>query len=730
MEGRFHVENNDRVIVLLSKCMQDPKVFGEDADQFRPERMLEDNPDLKGFQQFWRPFGNGQRSCMGRSFALQEAVLALAIVLQNFDLKLADPSYKMKIKQTLTIKPVDLYIKAALRPGLTALDLDRKLHNLHLDEKAIAKGETKGANEGEKIGLTILYGSNTGTCQALAQKLASDVSSSYGVGADVKSMDDRIGKLSTESPTIIVTASYEGEPPDNALHFVNWLEHLNDEALKGVKYAVFGVGHSDWANTFHRIPKLVNDSIEARGGERVAELGLCDISKGGATGDFEAWLDKILLPALEKELGSSDNINSESRTVEAQISTGSRATTLRHDVAIGTVKTVKVLTEEGEPPKHHIEISIPPGSEYECGDYLAILAQNREANVRKIMAHFDLPLDSTITLASQSFAPLPLNIPLSVSDLLHNYVELAQPATMRALAICAKHSTDPEFQATVSSLTSDDTSFEARITYTRTSIFDILTKYPSINLPFPIFLSLLLPLSVRQYSISSSPLFDPSSCTLTYSIVSSHNEKTAHTDNQKEFFGVASSHLASLKPGDKIQCSVRRTAKSTFRLPLDMESKPLLMFCAGTGLAPFRGFVQQRIVQLEANPNLTLTPAILFIGCRSATKDRLYAAEMDEWAKKGAVTLKYAFSSEPEQSNGCKHVDQLMQYEHNLVVNTWHDGARVYVCGSRAFADSVKQAAKAIVEKEMVDKLAPGEDLDEAQYEDRIRERAASDIFD
>jgi cytochrome P450 / NADPH-cytochrome P450 reductase len=362
------------------------------------------------------------------------------------------------------------------------------------------------------------------------------------------------------------------------------------------------------------------------------------------------------------------------------------------------------------------------------------------------MAHFELPLDSTITLTSPSFAPLPINTPVGVADLLRSYVELSQPATRRSLNILIKHTSDEDVKTELSKIANDDSLFQAKISGPRTPVFDLLAKHPDIQLPLPTFISLLLPLSVRQYSISSSPLANADTCTLTFSVLSSATQKHPfnpdqvkiqnRTENEDNiFYGVATNYLASLKIGDRIQCSVRKTAKSTFRLPLDTEKTPLLMFCAGTGLAPFRGFLQQRAVQKRANPDVKLAPAAIFIGCRSATRDRLYAQELEDWSKLGVVQLKYAFSEEPEHelAEGCKRVGERMIQEKVLMQHLWREGARVYVCGSRGVADDVRKAADQIIQGIYEKKKAAGEPMtpeDLKTVKERIQQRSANDIFD
>lgn len=727
--GRYKVEPGTRVQLLLSKCMTDPQVWGSDAREYKPSRMLETDPDYPRIEKYWRPFSEGSRSCLGRGFSIQEAVLALALILQNFDLRLSDPMYKMRIKHTITVKPLGLSCYASLRHGMTVQDVEARLHG---ETTVGRKGKSttsahngiKGTGDGKPI--TILYGSNTGTCLALAQRLASELLS-QGYSPQVMEMDAAVGQLKPDSTTIVVTPSYEGQPPDNALHFVQNLEDIQLDSLNGVKFAVFGCGHKDWHETHHRIPKLVDCLMQRRGAQRVAEIGLSDVSQGNPMADFETWLDKSLLPALSLEGGTAI---SDAVDIEAEVSTGERTALLHQDLDVGTVKTVEVLTAKGEQPeKRQVEIELPPGSAYECGDYLAILPQSPEFNVRAVMTHFKLPDDATITLKSKTFSPLPLGTSLSVVDVLKNYYELAKPATRRGLILAQKHTTDSAIREKLSTWLDDEEEFRKNITEAHTSIFELLKTHPQIQMPFAAFLSCLPPLGIRQYSISSSPLADAGKCTLTYGVV------TDEKDPLRPFYGVASNYLASLSPGARIQVATRRTAKQSFRLPLDSANTPILMFAAGTGMAPFRGFIEQRAVQLEANSNTQLAPAYLFFGCRHSDRDRLYAREMDAWEKLGVVKIYYAFSQESEKSAGCKHIADRMMEEMDIISEAWQAGARFYTCGSRAVAMSVKDAARKIVDHRMHQRKADGwtNERIKARKEEIFRsfsERAADDVFD
>ena len=301
--------------------------------------------------------------------------------------------------------------------------------------------------------------------------------------------------------------------------------------------------------------------------------------------------------------------------------------------------------------------------------------------------------------------------------------------------MCAKSTDDENLRSSMTRLLNDQNLFNLEIIRPRTSVFDLLSKYPQIRMPFPTFLSLLMPLTIRQYSISSSPLNDMKTCTITYGVIDS---STSKEPAGKPYYGVATTYLSTLMPGDKVQVAVRSTSKQSFRLPLNGQSTPLLMFCVGTGIAPFRGFIQQRAIQMKAQ-KVNLAPAVLYVGCRSSTKDRLYAAEFDEYANQGVVELRYAFSQEPDLSEGCIHVSDRMLKDRDLIIDMWKKGARVYICGKQAFAQSVRQAAAKIVDDQLRSRIhgADGEAWTEdrcqevrEKFAEAIKERASSDVFD
>ncbi len=169
-----------------------------------------------------------------------------------------------------------------------------------------------------------------------------------------------------------------------------------------------------------------------------------------------------------------------------------------------------------------------------------------------------------------------------------------------------------------------------------------------------------------------------------------------------------------------------RASRASFHLPIDAERVPLIMVAAGAGLAPFRGFLQERAAQLAAGRNLA--PALLFFGCRAPGVDDLYRAELDRWETMGAMGVRRAYSSARDQSEGCRYVQDRLYRDRAEVMELWNDGAKVFVCGSRVIAEAVRDTILRIREEQVGE---PGEPGEVTKWFESIRnERYATDVFD
>jgi cytochrome P450/NADPH-cytochrome P450 reductase len=275
------------------------------------------------------------------------------------------------VKSTLTIKPAGFNIKVRRRPGkdwmvgIPGAPSSALVNEQPASKLAVASTESKGS----KTFLRIVYGSNSGTCKALAEDLQTTAINRAGYNATLETMDHTTEHLPTDgTPVIFITPSYEGMPPDNAKKFVSWLE-MNavdgKENLKGLKYAVFGAGNSEWVRTFHRVPKLVDELGSKLGGSRICHPGFVDVRED-VTGPWEDWTAQ-LWPALSKLTGTEQKLEEEQLKVTA--GKPEHVSKLAgEEISQGFVKKNEVLvTDEVGPSKRHMEVELPEGMTYRTG---------------------------------------------------------------------------------------------------------------------------------------------------------------------------------------------------------------------------------------------------------------------------------------------------------------------------------------------------------------------------
>ncbi|KAI0427039.1 cytochrome P450 [Xylaria sp. FL1042] len=740
--GKYRVSTDETLICNIQGLHHDRRVWGEDANVFRPERLLDGGWE-KLPPNAWKPFGNGARACIGRFFAEQEMLIAVAMLLQRFQVTMVDPSYDLRLKSTLTVKPDGFKIKVTRRPGKSLMvgipgniqtDIDRTSQG---GSEAVATS-FKGTGAGQS--LLILYGSNAGTCKYLAEDL--DMAArNRGFNTMVKTMDEGTEQLSKDIPVVVITPSYEGKPADNAKKFVAWLETGKSDSLKDVQYAVFGSGNSEWMNTFHRIPKLIDETMSKLGAKRIIPAQFVD-AKEDATGPWEDWRDELLASFS----GGSQPVIATAPELEVIVEAPETADLLAGEqLSTGLVKENKQIAgPEVGSAKKHIEIELPEGVTYEPGDYLVVLPTNPPDLVRRATTHFKLNMDDIITIKGTSKAFLTTSRPSTVVEILGTRVELATPASKRQIESIAK-TADSTDQLKLQALIASESAFTKEVLEKRLSILDLLEDYPTATLSLAAYLDMLRPLTPRQYSISSSPLAALSAGTELASLTYDVHAAPARSGHGRVFHGAASTYLASRPAGSRIRCVVRRS-NAGFHLPAD-PSTPLIMVAAGTGLAPMRGFIQQRACIAAANNNntnntsntstTTLGPALLYFGCRDYELDFLYAEELGEWEKLGAVELRPAFSrrgppgakkGDGEKEGGYKYTHERMWAEQEEIRDLFKRGAKIFVCGSASkLAKSTNEVIKRIWRVAFPDKS----EEDAQRWLEGIREvRYVSDVFD
>jgi cytochrome P450/NADPH-cytochrome P450 reductase len=359
----------------------------------------------------------------------------------------------------------------------------------------------------------------------------------------------------------------------------------------------------------------------------------------------------------------------------------------------------------------HIEVALPKGVAYRPGDHLAVVPVNGPDLVARVEKHFGFDTDTHIRLATTGGRrnPFPVEGPTSVRRLLTEFVELQQVATRRQIEILAEHTRCPVTRPKLAALAAEPERYKAEVSSKRKSVLDLIEEFPACEAPFGVYLEMLPPLTPRYYSISSSPRAAADRCAVTVGVV----EGPARSGHGV-YRGVCSNHLLHQAEGATVHAGIRET-KAGFRIP-DDPGKPVIMIGPGTGLAPFRGFLQDRAARKAAGEKLG--PAILFFGCRRPDHDFIYADELMAWEKEGLVRLHVAFS----RGDGEKtYVQDLIRKQHAEVWPLIEQGATVYVCGdgSRMEPDVKRALTTMYREEKDVDWAAAEEWMEEMSRQNR-----------
>ena len=718
LTGGYAIDPDDVVFVLAPMLHRDISVWGTDVEAFRPERFEREAaaalpPDA------WKPFGHGQRACIGSPFAMQEALLVLSMLLQRFDLIADDPGYQLRIKETLTLKPDGFHLRAKLRSdapfrprGALPATPQKAL------TPSIAPRPLRAAVP-VKTPLLVLFGSNTGSAEAFAQRIGSDAPA-RGFASRVAPLDEFAGKLPLDGAIVIVTASYEGQPPDNARQFVAALSGLKQAELTGAHFAVFGCGNRQWARTYQAIPTRVDEALAAAGATRIAPRAEADAS-GDFFGAFDAWY-ATLWTTMASALGKVVAKVEDGPAVTVEVVEKGRTTTLRQeDLRVGQLVENRELVSMTAPfarSKRHFELDLPQGMSYRAGDYLAVLPRNPSASVERALRRFGLAVDTQIILhrRASSLTTLPTGYPIAVSELLSSYVELSQPATRAQVRVLSEATQCPPAKRALDALASE-THYAQEVLGKRVSVLDLLERFGACELTFEAFLSMLPTLKARQYSIASSPLPQPQRAALCVAVVDG-----PAFSGQGRFQGVASSFLAEAAPGTRLAIAVRPSQRH-FHPPADPQA-PMVLICAGTGIAPFRGFLQERAAQADAGR--AVGRALLFFGCDHPDVDFLYRDELATWQAAGVVDVRPAYTYSVEDD--VKFVQDRLWKDRAEVAALVREGAVVYVCGDgRHMAPAVRSTLARIHEQETGTPHA--EALRIVETIERERGRFVEDVF-
>lgn len=550
--------------------------------------------------------------------------------------------------------------------------------------------------------LVVFYGSQTGTAEEFAGRLAKEGLryQMKGMVADPEECDmEELLSLKDidKSLAVFCLATYgEGDPTDNCMEFYEWIQN-NDVDFSGLNYAVFGLGNKTYEH-YNKVGIYVDKRLEELGANRVFELGLGD-DDANIEDDFIAWKDKFW-PAVcdhfgiessgEEVLMRQYRLLEQPETPAERLYTGevARLHSLQtqrppfdaKNPFLAPIKINRELHKAGGRSCMHIEFDIE-GSKmrYEAGDHLAMYPVNDTDLVLRLGKLCNAELDTIFSLINtdtDSSKKHPFPCPTTYRTALTHYLEItALPRThiLKELAEYCSEEKDKEFLRFMCSTNPDGKAkYQEWIQDSSRNIVHVLEDLPSCRPPLDHICELLPRLQPRFYSISSSSKLHPTTVHVTAVLVK-YETKTGRINH-----GVATTFLSQKHPLDgeplpRVPIFIR---KSQFRLPAKTDT-PVIMVGPGTGLAPFRGFIQERDFTKKEGKEVGQT--IMYFGCRKRSEDYIYEEELEDYVQRGVIKLRIAFSRDQAQK---VYVTHLLEEDMDLLWNVIGENkGHFYICG-------------------------------------------------
>ena len=542
----------------------------------------------------------------------------------------------------------------------------------------------------EPFSITVLSGSQTGNAKSVADKVATELTEAGIAVKRVALKDYKAKTIADEKYLLLVTSTQgEGEPPEEGVVLHKLLNGKKAPKLTELQFAVLGLGDSSYPN-FCQAGKDFDQRFAELGATRLFERVDADLDYSATA---EQWIRDIVAIVKEKVAQASPVVQSIATATTAPVAKESHYNKANPFPAT-LITNQKITGRQSDKDVRHLEFDLA-GSDlhYQAGDALGVWFDNDPKLVDEILSLAQIDPTTEVTIEGKT---------QTISTALLSHLELTQntPAFVKGYAALANNEQ-------LNDLVADNQALQELVQ--RTPIVDVLHKFPA-KLTAEQLVSLLRPLTPRLYSISSSPAEVGEEVHLTVGVVRFEHEGRARS-------GAASSFLADRVEEDgAVRVFVEHN--DNFRLPND-TTKPIIMVGSGTGVAPFRAFMQQRVADEAIGKNW------LIFGNPHFASDFLYQTEWQQFAKEGFLH-KYDFAWSRDQEKKIYVQDKIR--ENSAALWQWlQEGAYFYVCGDAAkMAKDVEQALLEVITKE--GNLSPDEAED---YLNELREekRYQRDVY-
>lgn len=512
----------------------------------------------------------------------------------------------------------------------------------------------------------MLYGSQTGNSQKLAKKLIEKLKE-QGFQTTLSSMNDfKPNTLKqVENLLVLVSTHGEGEPPDNALTFYEFLHSKRAPKLEGLRFSVLALGDTSY-EFFCKTGKDFDQRLEELGGKRLTARVDCDVDFDDSAAE---WMDRVLA-SLNEASAAPSLVNGGGAIVQSETQAEYSRTNPFQAVV---VENLNLNGRGSDRETRHLEISLEGSNlQYEPGDSLGVYPRNHSGLVDELIRAMGWEREELVPI-NKNGEERPL---LEALTSHYEITVLTKPLLEQAANLFPGKG--------LQQLLAPGNEQELRAYIKNRDLIDLVQDYSLKGVSGKPFVSILRKLPPRLYSISSSPKAYPDEVHLTVRKV----EYEAHGRNR---YGVCSTYIAEhLELGDALPVFIQHNPN--FKLPQNPDT-PIIMIGPGTGVAPFRAFLGER-EEIGAQGKTWL-----IFGDRHFSTDFLYQIEWQRWLKEGVLTrMDVAFSRDTDKKVYVQH----RILEHGKELYQWlQEGASIYVCGDeKQMAHDVHAALATIIERE------------------------------
>ncbi|ETI20816.1 NADPH-cytochrome P450 reductase [Cladophialophora carrionii CBS 160.54] len=620
----------------------------------------------------------------------------------------------------------------------------------------------------------IFYGSQTGTAEDYASRLAKEGHARFGLNtmtADLEDFDyENLDQFPEDKVAFFVMATYgEGEPTDNAVEFWEFMnqdppsfsENSDEKPLSNLKYVAFGLGNNTYEH-YNSMVRNLDKILTKLGAKRIGTAGEGDDGAGTMEEDFLAWKEPMWA-ALTQEMGleereavyepvfsveEREDLSPETDTVylgepnKNHLENSQKGPYNAHNPFIAPIAESRELFTVKDRNCLHCEIDVSgSGITYTTGDHIAIWPTNAGLEVDRLIKTFGLEEKRHRVISMKGIdatAKVPFPTPTTYDAAIRYHMEICAPVSRQFMSTLAAFAPNEEAKKEMAKLGSDADYFKEKISSQMLNVSQAVSAVhpgPWSAVPFSCLVEGLNKLQPRYYSISSSSLVQPEKISITAVVESVRVPGAGHVVK-----GVTTNYLLALKQkqngdpdpsphgltyaingprnkydGIHVPVHVRH---SNFKLPSN-PSKPIIMVGPGTGVAPFRGFVQERAEQAKRGEDVGQT--VLFYGCRRQSEDWLYKAEWDEYKKAlgDKLTIFNAFSREGPKK---VYVQHLLKENAKFINELLQQKANFYVCGDAAhMAREVNEVLGQIIASER--------GVDEKKAEQVVKSMRSSGVY-